>query len=190
MTLRPAPVLILFACLLVAGCADGPLGSYRVDSAVLLEASCNGATQSRVAAWSDALTLAPASGLEVGRTGPTGAYQVQLLREDASSLYAEVSEVGDAAYSGSRAAEDATTTSAGLGADFSALLESDGVCAFDLTVEVDFAGRDGGFEVVDATVAVTIEESDGDDPCAINVCAAQIRVAAAKTSGINPGVEE
>ena len=190
MNLRIAPSWLLLASALLTGCADGPVGSYRVDSSVLLEASCNGATQARVQAWSEALALGPASGLDVGRAGPTDPLQLQLLREDASVLYAQVTEVADGRYTGTRVVTDATTLTAGLGADFSALLEAGGVCTFDLTVDVEFAGRDDAFEAVDATVRVTLDEADGGTPCAINVCAAEIRVAAAKSSGINPGVEE
>jgi len=174
----------------VLGCPGGPIGTYRVDAAALLAASCNGAPQSRVQAWSDALTAAPASRLLVGRLGPSEAPQLQLLRDDASSLWAGLAEAGEAMWSGERTAQNTTTAEAGLGADFSALLETNGICTFDLAVGADLAGRDGDFAVVDSTVVVTISEADGGEPCAINVCTAEIRVAAVRTSEANPGAEE
>ncbi len=172
---------------LLAGC-NTPVGTYRVDSASLLESSCGGIDAQRIQAWQAALDAAPASDLEIG--SKAGVTQAQLLRDDGTVLFAAVGDNGDD-YVGTRFVEGTTTTESVLGSDFSGLLEVSGICTFDLTVDVvlDF-GTDGNFDSVVADFTTTLEETAAAEACDIQQCRAVIRVAAAQTSTVNPGIQE
>lgn len=180
-------VLFLVAPLtLLMGCSS-PVGTYRVDSSSVLEASCSGVDPARVGVWVDVLNAAPASDMQVG--SKQGEVQAQLQRADSSVIFAPVVDAGDNTWSGSRFLESTTITESVLGADFSALLENVGVCSFDLTVEADLNFGEEGFDSVNGQFRATFEESSGADPCDIQSCTALIAVGAARTSSVNPGVQ-
>jgi len=180
------PLLLVAPLVILIGCSS-PVGTYRVDSSSVLEASCSGVDPVRVGAWVDALSAAPASDMQVGMKG--GEIQAQLQRDDSSVLYASVIDSGNNTWSGSRSLESTTTSDALLGADFSALLENEGVCRFDLTVEADLNFGEEGFDGVNGQFRATLDETSGAEPCDIQSCTALIAVGAGRTSSVNPGIQ-
>jgi hypothetical protein len=177
----------LASLVVLVGCAS-PVGTYRLDAAEVLEASCSGVESARVSAWADALTAAPASDLQIG--SKAGVVQAQLQREDDTVLFAPVTDAGENTWAGVRELTDATTSSAVLGSDFSALLEGGGVCSFDLTVDVQLDFGEAGFDGVSGRFRATLDESDAGTPCDIQSCSVLFGVGASRTSSVNPGVQD
>ena len=178
--------LTVASAALLVGCAP-PVGSYRVDSATLSEVSCTGVGADAVQPWIEALTAAPLADVQVGESG--GDVQAQMTRGDGTVLYATVTETGDAVWTGTRELLSTTTASADLGADFSALLEGDGICRFDFFTEVELAYPDG-YGQVDGEFVARIEESDDLDSCDILTCRAAFSFTASHTGRGNPGTVE
>jgi len=168
------------------GCSS-PVGTYRIDGSSVLEASCSGVDSARTTTWVNALNAAPASDLQIGMK--SGEVQAQLQRGDTTVLYAGVTEGENNIWSGTRFVDETTTSDALLGADFSALLEINGICTFDLTVDVDLNFGEEGYDGVNADFRATLEETSGATPCDIQTCSTLIRVGAGRTSSINPGVQ-
>ncbi|MCO4770494.1 MAG: hypothetical protein KDA24_10735 [Deltaproteobacteria bacterium] len=171
---------------LLLGC-NTPVGTYRVDAAQVLEASCNGVDSARTTSWVDSLNADPATDMQIG--SKAGEIQAQLQRGDGTVLYAPVTDAGDNTWGGSRFVEATNTSDALLGSDFSGLLEVDGICTFDLTIEVDLDFGEEGFDSVSGRFRATLDEADGATPCDIQSCTALFGVGAARTSSVDPGVQ-
>lgn len=180
-------LLLLVPVSLLIGCSS-PVGTYRVDGAEIFEISCSGGDSARTGAWIDALSADVATDMQVGSKDDE--VQAQLQRSDGSVIYAPVTDDGDNSWSGVRTVEATTTTDALLGSDFSGLLEGDGICVFDYTVDVDLDFGAEGYDAVSARFRATLDESAGATPCDIQTCTVEFGVGAAKTSSVNPGVQE
>lgn len=174
----------------LVGCVDGPIGSYELGTSNVAT-NCSGIDPTRAAAFSDALAEAPGSTLEVGRLTRSDPPVAMLTRDDSSLFFAQLQQSVDDTYlwEGTRQVLETTVAEGKLGADYSALLEVDGNCTFDLLVDVEFAFRSQGWDEVTATFTVTIDEADGGEPCDITSCTSALSFGASHTDGLNPGVQ-
>ncbi len=179
------------------GCVDGPVGQYRVDEVELREASCTGIDQTRGAAWATAMRESPITEMLVGEEEGVagGPPRVQYLREDSSIFSVQlpeetITEAGNHSFSAERLDDAIGVRDAGLGADFSTLLEADAVgCQIEyrLTLELEF--RDGGWDAAISDLLVEVGQPfSSDNSCIVERCSALYEVAAAHTSGIDPGL--
>ena len=109
-----------------------------------------------------------------------GRSQAQFFRDDGSVF-----------FTGTATLDNTTVTAAGLGADFSALLEANNVdCEFDMTTVVSMAFPES-WQYADVTVQVSIDTPfDSTNGCVVDNCTARYVIDAAHTSGINPGVTD
>lgn len=189
MRCTPLSILLLSVSLLV-GCVDGPIGSYELGSETVAT-SCSGVDPDRAATFSEAIQEAPATALEVGRLTRNDPPLAMLYRDDSSLFFAQLQqdEADEFLWTGTREVWETTVAASKLGADYSALLEADGNCTFDLTVEVEFAFRNQGWDEVTATFTVIVDEADGGEPCDITACTTALSFGASHTSGQNPGVQ-
>ena len=186
----PALLLLALPTLLLAGCLDGPIGNYELGSATVAT-SCSGVDSTRASAWSDALNANPASDLEVGRASSSDPPVAMLFRDDASLFFTQL--IQDPAdqylWTGSREVGETTVAEAKLGSDYSALLEADGQCTFDLIVDAELAFQDSSWDRLTATFVITVDEADGGDPCDLTSCSAELAFGASHSDGLNPGIQ-
>ncbi len=181
----------------LTGCLDSVVGQYRVDEAQLREASCTGIDQTRGAAWTTAMRESLVTEMLVGEEDGVagGSPFAQYIRDDGSIFTVELTEDtatadGDHHFVGARTDDAISVQAAGLGADFSALLEADDVgceVEYSLTLTLDF--RNGEWE--EAISSLTIEVAQpfsSDHACVVESCRALYSIAARHTSGIDPGL--
>ena len=182
------PIVLLSVSLI--GCVDGPIGSYELGTANVAT-NCSGVDPTRAAAFSEALQESPGSLLEVGRLTRSDPPVAMLTRDDSSLLFAQIQQDADDTYlwEGTREVLETTVAGGKLGADYSALLEVDGNCTFDLAVDVELAFRNQGWDEVTATFTVTVDETDGGEPCDITSCTSALSFGASHTDGLNPGIQ-
>ncbi len=183
-------LMLLVPVFLLGGCLDGPLGSYELGTSTV-DTTCSGVDSSRALAFGDALKEAPATDLGVGRLTRNDPMVAMLTRDDSSIFFAQIQQDEADAYlwTGTRVQTETTVAEALLGADYSALLEADGNCTFDLTVGATLAFRDQSWDAVTATFTVTVDEADGGDPCDITACSSTLSFGASHVDGQNPGIQ-
>jgi hypothetical protein len=176
-------------CLAVfCSACSGVAGTYRVDTSASLLASCTGVPSARAQTWAGALSADPVSDFAIGRDGADGAWVAETARTDGGRFATEIAEEADGSWAGERTTETVTVGTGGLGADFSALLETDGACTFDLRVATTLVERDAG-EIWNGTTTVEVTESDDADGCDFVRCIAELDFAAVRSSYTNPGIE-
>lgn len=182
-------VVSLFV-LALAGCPTGPIGNYDLGSGSVAT-SCSGVDSARASAFSDALTADPATDLEVGRASSADPPVAMLFRSDSSLFFTQLQESADDPYLwvGSRQVSETTVVGGKLGSDYSALLEANGNCTFDLTVEAALAFQDQAWERLTATFVITVDEADGGEPCDLTRCTSEIAYGASHADGLNPGIQ-
>lgn len=186
----PALFLLLAPTLMLAGCLNGPVGNYELGTPAV-STSCSGVDATRAAAFSDALSADPASDLEVGRASTSDPPIAMLFRNDSSLFFAPIQQSPDDQYvwSGTREVTETTVSGAKLGSDYSALLEADGNCTFDLTVDAELAFSNESWDRLTATFVVTVDETDGGDPCDLSSCTTEFAFGASHSDGLNPGIQ-
>ncbi|GEM_PF-2298971 len=190
-------VLVALLTLPLSGCLDSVIGQYRVDEVQLREASCTGIDQTRGAAWTDAMRESPITEMLVGEEDGVagGSAFAQYFRDDDSAFTVELTEDttntdGDHHFLGTRVDDATSVADAGLGADFSALLEADDVgCEVEYTLDLTLDFRDGDWEAAISILTIEVGQPfSSDQACIVESCRAVYNVAARHTSGIDPGL--
>lgn len=193
-------LLRLLTCaipLLLIGCLNSPVGQYRVDEVELREASCTGIDQTRGAAWTSALRESVIDemlvGTEEGVAG--GSPFAQYVRDDGSIFMVELTEAAEPAdddhhWMGERRDVAVNLVDAGLGADFSALLEFENVgCEVEYNIDLTLDYRNGEWEEAISELVIEVAQPfSSDQACVVESCRAVYEVAARHTSGLDPGL--
>ena len=179
---------------LVSGCAQNEVGSYRLEQALLLQAVCTGINAEQAATWSSSLAASPLDTMQVGRSTDTSADQSQawFTRSDASTLFADVSPSGERRFEGVLDLTATTVSEASLGADFSGLLETEELgCTFDLRLGITFSFEEDSWQQAEGTMHLELTETaEGDHRCALIDCRADFSYDARHVSILNPGTFE
>jgi hypothetical protein len=194
MVLRFAALLVLSTGLL--GCLEGAVGQYRVDEVNLLEISCTGIDATRSQTWAAAMRESGVTEMLVGVEEVVGGDTVaQFFREDLSAFTLEIAEADnpdgdDPRFAGNRLDDAISVASAGLGADFSALLEADDIgCEFEYGLTLDLLFRGGEWDEAISTLVIELRQASGSThACIVENCRAVYEIAARHTSGIDPGL--
>lgn len=194
MLLRLAPCAL---SLLLVGCLNSPVGQYRVDEAQLQEASCTGIDQTRGAAWASAMRESLIGEMLVGTEDGVagGSPFAQYIRDDGSIFTVELAEAAepvddDHHWIGERRDVAIGVVDAGLGADFSALLEFENVgCEVEYNLDLTLDYRNGDWdEAISELVIEVAQPFSSDQACVVESCRAVYEIAARHTSGIDPGL--
>lgn len=183
---RPS-VLSAALALIFAGCAAQPIGEYALTSSATTSSSCSGLPTERAAAFSAAVSEAALLDLHVGSEGGGGPV-LQADRRDGTRGRVPLTGEGPT-WAGLQESSGVTVDEAGLGADFSAVAESETIgCLVDVsweaTLELDDDDR--------ATGLVTVEIRDPAEVgggCAAERCSVTFSFEGTRTPGPDPGVE-
>jgi hypothetical protein len=181
----------------LTGCLDSTVGQYRVDEVELREASCTGIDQTRGAAWTSAMRESLITEMLVGEEDGVagGSPFAQFFRDDSSVFTVELTD-DDAQddenhhFIGTRTDDATSVAAAGLGADFSALLEADNVgCEVEYNINLLLDFRDGDWAAAISSLTIEVGQPfSSDNACIVESCRALYNVAARHTSGIDPGL--
>jgi hypothetical protein len=137
--------------LLLGGCAADIVGTYRIEDAAMLAASCTGVETERASVWAEAMAAHPPEDLSVGRVDEEGGRGqpddpavARFVRADSGLVRAPVEAQEGGLWSGEGDWEDGSVAELALGADFAALLHGDGEigCRLALHSEAELEFRD------------------------------------------------
>ena len=179
---------LLLCSLALAGCAPSPIGTWRVDDSYPHEMACEGLDAERAEYWFTAMTAETFSDAYIAQ-GDDEDPQLQLTRSDGTVVYADMARQGERLFRGLRSDAGVDVGQAGLGGDFSVLLEGDALgCRFNMDTELNLRLDDeDGREVMHAIVELGFSPSATLDSCDFVSCAGRFDALGVRHGFQDPG---